>query len=61
MSATEGSVYEAIKNGKGESISSLIEETKLSRASIERAIQSLKELGKIKRVGNKRSGYYEVN
>jgi ATP-dependent DNA helicase RecG len=54
-------VLKAIKDGKGQSIDSLVEETKLSRASVERAVQSLKELGKVKRVGNNRSGHYEVN
>jgi len=54
-------ILNAIKAGKGQSINSLVEETNLSRASVERAVQSLKELGKIRRVGNKRSGHYEVN
>ena len=53
-------VLEAIKNGKGQSIESLVKETKLSRASVERAVQSLKELGIVKRTGNNRNGYYEI-
>ena len=60
LKINDESVLEAIKNGKGQSIDSLIEETNLSRKSVVRAIQSLKELGRIERIGNNRNGHYKV-
>jgi len=53
-------VLRAIKNGNGQSIESLVKETKLPRTSVERALRLLKELKLIRRTGNNRNGCYEV-
>ncbi|MCL1984242.1 MAG: putative DNA binding domain-containing protein [Methanomassiliicoccaceae archaeon] len=54
-------VYDTIKNDKGKNIVSLMSETGLSRASVNRAIRSLKALGLIERVGTRQNGHYKVN
>ena len=54
-------VYDVVKSGKGKSIASLISETGLSRASVDRSIKSLKELGLVDRVGTRQNGHYKVN
>ena len=53
-------IYELLVKDKNITIKELMSKTKKSRPTITRAISTLKEQNKIKRVGSDKSGYWEI-
>ena len=60
LNKTEQAVYSAIAGTPKISRKMLIETIDRSPRTIDRAIQSLIDKGKIKRVGSKKTGYWEI-
>lgn len=60
LNESEKALITAIQNNQNLTVDSLVNKTGFSRAKVNRIISSLKEKGLLKRIGSKKTGYWEI-